>query len=121
MAKNILLVEDDLDLQRIYSTKLTGSGFNVSLAVDALQGLELIKNQKPSLVLLDIMLPGKMNGFDLLTAIKKDSELKNIPVIVLTNLDTEKEEAMKLGAVDYFIKANTELSQVVEKVTKFAK
>lgn len=120
MAKKILLIEDDLDLQRIYSTKLEGAGFEVVLAVDALQGLNLIEKETPSLVLLDIMLPGKMNGFELLKYIKTSDPLKNIPVIIITNLDTEKEEALKLGASDYIIKANTELSTIIDKVRKYA-
>ncbi len=121
MAKKILLIEDDLDIQRIYSTKLSANGFEVALAVDADQGFDSAKADTPSLILLDIMLPGKMNGFELLKKLKSDDELKKVPVVVLTNLDTEKEEALKLGAVDYFIKANTELSQVIEKASKFAK
>lgn len=121
MSKNVLLVEDDLDLQRIYSEKLGSSGYNVALAVDATQGFEIAKSQRPSLILLDIMLPGKMNGFELLKNFKSEENTKNIPVIVITNLDTEKEEAIKLGAVDYFVKANTELSEVVEKVKKFSR
>jgi two-component system, OmpR family, alkaline phosphatase synthesis response regulator PhoP len=120
MSKSVLLVEDDLDLQRIYSEKLGNSGFKVNLAIDATQGFSAIKNLKPSLILLDIMLPGKMNGFELLKKIKSEDDIKNIPVIVITNLDTEKDEAIKLGAIDYFIKANIELSEIVEKVKKFS-
>ena len=121
MSKNILLIEDDLDLQRIYSEKLGNKGFNVTLAIDATQGLTALKASKPSLVLLDIMLPGTMNGFELLKKIKSEEGIKDIPVIVITNLDTEKDEAMKLGASDYFIKVNTSLDEVVEKVRKFSR
>jgi two-component system, OmpR family, alkaline phosphatase synthesis response regulator PhoP len=121
MSKRVLLIEDDLDLQRIYSEKLGNKGFIVDLAVDATQGLTAIKNIKPNLILLDIMLPGTMNGFELLKKIKSEDQIKNIPVIVITNLDTESEEAFKLGASDYFIKANTELNEVVEKVKKHAR
>jgi DNA-binding response OmpR family regulator len=121
MAKNILLIEDDLDLQRIYSEKLGNKGFEVRLALNADQGLASIRENKPSLVLLDIMLPGTMNGFELLKKLKSEDDTKNIPVIVITNLDTETDEAVKLGAVDCFIKANTELNEIVEKVKKFAR
>ncbi len=120
MAKSIILIEDDLDLQRIYSIKIESAGFKVLLAIDALQGLNLIKNENPRLILLDIMLPGKMNGFELLKRLKEDNKLKNIPVVILTNLDTEKEEALKMGANDYIIKANTNLNEIVEKVSKYA-
>jgi DNA-binding response OmpR family regulator len=119
--KKILLIEDDLDLQRVYSQKLEHEGFQVVLAQDATQGLYSAKSDKPNLILLDIMLPGKMNGFELLETFKKDNELKKIPVIVLTNLDTEKSIAEKIGATDYLVKANTDLDALVEEVKGKAK
>ena len=116
MAKRILLVEDDLDIQRIYSEKLKGSGYEVILAADAAQGFQSAKEDNFNLILLDIMLPGKMNGFDLLEILKKDDKLKKVPVIVLTNLDTEKQQALKIGANDYLVKANMSLDDVLKKV-----
>ena len=116
MAKRILLVEDDLDIQRVYSEKLKVEGYEVHLAVDVPHGLQQIEEVKPDIVLLDIMLPGKMNGFEMLQYIKTDERYKQIPVIVMTNLDTEREEALKEGAADYLIKANTELSVLTEKI-----
>lgn len=121
MTKRILLIEDDLDIQRIYSSKLTQHGYEVPLAVDATQGLLLTKDLKPNLILLDIMLPGKMNGLEFLERIKQDPDLKDIPVVVLTNLDTEKEGALKIGVVDYLLKASTNLNELVEKVEKYAR
>ena len=121
MAKSVVLIEDDLDLQRIYSAKIESIGYKVFLSVDATNGLQFIRSEKPNLILLDIMLPGKMNGFELLKYLKEDNTFKNIPVIVLTNLDTEKEEAMKIGAVDYIIKANTNLNEIVEKIEKYSR
>ena len=116
--KTIVLIEDDLDVQRIYSQKLELSGFKVILASDASQGYFLVKDLAPELVMLDIMLPGKMNGFELLEKIKSDEKLKNIPILVFTNLDTEKANALKAGASDYIIKSNTNLNEIVEKVEK---
>ncbi len=121
MAKKVVLIEDDLDIQRIYGSKLDSAGYEVFLAVDASQGYTHIKDSNPNIVLLDIMLPGKMNGMDLLKTLKETPEYKNIPVVVLTNLDTQKEEALKMGAVDYIIKANTNLNEIVEKVSKYAR
>ena len=117
--KTIILIEDDLDIQRIYSQKLELSGYKVILASDASQGYFLIKDLSPQLVMLDIMLPGKMNGFELLGKIKTDEKLKSIPVLVFTNLDTEKANALKAGASDYIIKSNTNLNEIVEKVKKY--
>lgn len=119
MAKTILLLEDDLDLQRIYSTTLSHHGFEVLLAADTSQALNLLNEKKPNLILLDIMLPGKMNGLEFLERIKVYEDLKNIPVIVITNLDTQKESALKVGAADYLVKANLDLHSLVEKVNKF--
>jgi CheY-like chemotaxis protein len=116
MIKHILLIEDDLDIQRVYSEKLKIEGYEVSLAIDVPHGLQLVETIKPDLILLDIMLPGKMNGFEMLQYLKGDERYRKIPVIVMTNLDTEREEALKIGAVDYLIKAETELSVLIEKI-----
>lgn len=116
MAKKVLLVEDDADLSKIYSQKLSTAGFEVIAVSDATAGLEHIKKQKPNIVLLDIMLPGQMNGFDLLEKLKADPDLKDLPIIVLTNLDTEKDTAMKIGANDYILKASLELNDLAKKV-----
>jgi len=118
MSKKVLLIEDDLDIQRIYTEKLKNNGFEVVLAHDADSGLQFTKVEKPNLILLDIMLPGKMNGFELLEILKKDDNLKKIPVIVMTNLDTEKKQALDIGANDYLIKANTSLDDLLTKVKK---
>ncbi len=119
MAKKILLIEDDLDIQKIYSSKLSSSGYEVILAATAKQGLHFAKQEHPDLIFLDIMLPGEMNGFELLEVLKKDQETSNIPVIVITNLDTEKQSALNIGAQDYLVKANIDLNEIIEKVKKY--
>jgi CheY-like chemotaxis protein len=119
MTKQILLVEDDLDLQKIYAEKLKSEGYEIQIAIEVSQALSVLEETKPALILLDIMLPGKMNGFEMLERIKKDERFKDTPVIILTNLDTEKEQALAIGAADYLIKANTDLSVLMEKIKKF--
>jgi CheY-like chemotaxis protein len=116
MAKRILLVEDDLDIQSVYGEKLKTEGYDVSLAIDAAHGLLVLEEKRPHLILLDIMLPGKMNGFEMLERVKSDSRYKDIPVIVLTNLDTEKDQALRVGASDYLVKANTDLALLMDKI-----
>lgn len=116
MTKTVLLIEDDLDIQKVFSEKLKLKGFNVVLAIDAAHGLHALQEISPDIILLDIMLPGSMNGFDFLEKIKSDPRWKNIPVLVLTNLDTEKDAALKAGAHDYLIKANTDLEFIAQKV-----
>ena len=116
-SKSILLVEDDEFLAELYATKLNLEGFEVSLAVDGEKGVKMAKEVKPDLILLDIILP-KMDGFEVLKTIKQDKDLKNIPVILLTNL-SQKDEVKKgldLGANDYLIKAHFMPSEVVKKI-----
>jgi len=115
--KSILLVEDDEFLAELYATKLNLEGFEVALASDGEKGLKLIKEKQPDLILLDIILP-KMDGFEILKKIKTDKSLKDIPVILLTNL-SQKDEVQKgldLGATDYLIKAHFMPSEVVKKI-----
>lgn len=111
--KKILIVEDDLHLQVIYQESLKPLGAEVLLAITGQQGLQMAKEHKPDLVILDIMLPLGLNGFDVLEQLKRDPELKNIPVVVLTNLDSERKTALDIGAVDYLVKANTSIQDVV--------
>lgn len=115
--KSIILVEDDEFLAELYATKLKLEGYEIYLALDGEKGLKLIKEKKPNLILLDIILP-KKDGFEILKIIKADKELKNIPVILLTNL-SQKDEVKKgldLGANDYLIKAHFMPSEVVKKI-----
>lgn len=112
----VLIVEDDQSLRQILSDKLTDSGLVIQIAENGQQALNSIKESPPNLILLDIMLPGGMNGFDVLEQIKTNPVLKAIPVIVLTNLDTEQKTAMDIGATDYIVKANISIDEVVLKV-----
>ncbi len=115
----IALVEDDPFLLSMYSTKFGLEGFKVLSANDGVKGIELITKELPDLVLLDVLMP-KKNGFDVLKEVKKNPKTKNIPIILLTNLNQaeEVERGMKLGAVDYLIKAHFMPSEVVDKIKK---
>jgi two-component system alkaline phosphatase synthesis response regulator PhoP len=103
MAK-ILIVEDDRFLRELIARKLRNEGYEVIEAVDGEEGLKRIKEEKPDLVLLDLILPG-IDGFEVLESAKKDSEIASIPVIILSNLGQreEIERGLKLGAIDYLI------------------
>ena len=116
----ILLVDDDPLLTEMYSQKLVKDGFEVHKAVDGEQGLELLKKEKPHLVLLDIMMP-KINGLDVLKKIKEDpdTQIQNTPVILLTNLARDMKDitfGLELGAVTYLVKSRVKPDQVVAKV-----
>ena len=115
--KLILLVEDDEFLAELYATKLNLEDFEVALATDGEKGLKIIKEKKPDLVLLDIILP-KLDGFEILKIMKADKKLKTIPVILLTNLSQKDEvkRGLALGADDYLIKAHFMPSEVVKKI-----
>jgi DNA-binding response OmpR family regulator len=119
----ILLIEDDALLIRMYQKKLELDGYEVVLASDGEDGLKKFKSVQPDLVLLDVMMP-KMNGFDVLTAAKKDKDTQNIPVILLTNLgsnDKDTEKGLELGAVAYLIKSNIVPADVVAKIKEILK
>lgn len=122
MAKKILFVEDEPTLQKAVGEILTQEGFKVFSALDGEKGLELIKKEKPNLVLLDLILP-KKDGFEVLKEMKADEELKDIPVIVLTNLEGmgDVEKALSLSATTYLVKANYELEDVVKKIKETLK
>lgn len=115
--KTILVVEDESALQKAMSDVLTQEGFEVVSALDGEAGLRLAQEKKPNLILLDLILP-KMNGFEVLEALKKDATTRSIPVIVLTNLEDMKniQKAVDLGATTYLVKANYSLEEVLEKV-----
>ncbi|MFA6255496.1 MAG: response regulator [Patescibacteria group bacterium] len=121
MAKKklILLVEDDEFLAELYATKLNLEGYEVALATDGEKGLKMVKEKMPDLILLDIILP-KMDGFEILKNIKADKALRNLPVILLTNLSQKDEikKGLDLGANDYLIKAHFMPSEVVKKIKK---
>lgn len=114
--KTVLIVEDDLGLQTIVAERLTKEGINVLKATTGHEALLLIEKTIPDLMLLDIMLPGGQNGFDVLEKMKHNEKFKSIPVMILTNLDSEKETAMEIGAIDYIVKSNISIDDVVSKI-----
>jgi len=117
--EKILLIEDDTFLSDMYVTKFSKLGYKIETAYDGEEGIKKIKSLSPDVILLDIRLPLK-DGFEVLKEIKDDEKLKDIPVILLTNLGQKEdiEKGLKLGAVDYLIKAQFTPQEVVDKVKK---
>lgn len=115
--KKIVFIEDEPMLQKTAGETLRQEGFDVRSALDGEAGLALVKSFKPDLVLLDIVLP-KKNGFEVLEEIKKDPDTKDIPVVVLTNLEgsADVEKVLESGAMTYMVKANYNLEEIVAKV-----
>ncbi len=115
----VLVVEDDKFLRELLVRKLFGEGFTIESAIDARGAFEILSNWKPQIILLDLILPGE-DGFSILEKIKKDSNLADIPVIILSNLGQQEDidRAMALGAMDFMVKANFTLDEIIEKITK---
>jgi DNA-binding response OmpR family regulator len=118
----VLLVEDDEVLLRALFLAFHEGAYTIATAADGDTGLKMAERMKPDIILLDLLLP-KMNGFDFLKNIKADPALKSIPVVVLSNLgdDENIDKARALGALDYFVKSNVNLSTIAEKIAKTVK
>lgn len=116
-GKVILLVDDDLTLREMYDERLKAEGFDIIQASNGDEALRKAKENKPNIILLDIMMP-KVNGFDVLKELKADPELKDIPVIILTALiqDVDRVQGKKLGATDYIVKSETMPGEVLAKI-----
>ena len=117
MPKSVLIVEDEGAMQRALKNKLEGAGYEVLLANDGAEALDQIKGTKPDLMLLDLIMP-KLDGISVLREIKANEDLKEVPVIILTNLSSGDKvaEAMQLGTFDFLVKANYSLDDVLGKV-----
>ena len=113
----ILLIEDDKFLRELIIQKLGREGFEVTEAPEGEAGLSKMKEDRPDLVLLDLILPG-IDGFEVLSRMKKDPALASIPVIILSNLGQrdDVQKGIDLGAEDYLIKAHFTPGEIVEKI-----
>lgn len=117
--KYILIVEDDEFISDVYQRKLLLEGFEVALAKDGEEALRTIRERRPDLVLLDIMIPLK-DGFQVLSDLRADAGLSDIRVVVMSNLSQGKDiaHAKELGALDYIVKSNIALSDMVQRIRK---
>lgn len=118
MAKeSILIIEDDKFFRDLVSKKLEKNGFEMFLAADSKEALTALEKKKPSLIISDLILPG-LDGFELISIIKKDEKTKDIPLIVLSNLGQkeEVERAISLGALDFMVKVNFTPDEIVDKI-----
>lgn len=115
--KKILLAEDDPFILNIYASQFKKSGFDVNVAVDGQMALEKIKNNLPDLLVLDINLP-KIKGWDVLKAIREDSSLKDLKVVVVSNLDKRDcaEDLLNFRVIRHFLKVETSPEEIVNAV-----
>lgn len=115
----ILIIEDDKFLRELIKRKLQDTGFEPFTASDGKEGLSLAQTNRPDLILLDLIMPG-MDGFEVLSELRKDPSLAELPVIILSNLGQQDDidKAKKLGAVDFLIKAHFTPNEIIDKINK---
>lgn len=119
-AKKILLIDDDPLIVRMYERKLVQEGFEILLAPNGEEGLRVLENETPNLILLDILMP-KADGWVTLKKIKENPRTQDIPVIVLTTVDDRDKNVQKVkeaGAEEYLVKSKTDLRALVESVRR---
>ncbi|HEX7651788.1 MAG TPA: response regulator [Candidatus Paceibacterota bacterium] len=113
----ILVVEDDPILKNLLGHTFAGK-YQTLYASDGTQAIALLEQNKPKLVLLDLVLPG-MSGFDILQAIRaRTDDLKSVPVLIVSNLgqQKDKERGQQLGANGYLVKAESSVDEIVAKI-----
>jgi len=117
VKKKVLIIEDDRSLQNAMIEMLGQENYQIISAFDGEEGLQKLAAEKPDLILLDIILP-KKDGYELLAEIKRDETTKNIPVLILTNLEEvdNVQKALDLGATTFMVKSDFSLKDVLEKV-----
>lgn len=113
----VLIVEDDRYISKMYEFKLQLDGMEVEVAENGRIGVEKVKEFKPNIILLDILMP-ELDGFEVLKIVKADPETKDIPVLILSNLGQEDhiQKGMQLGAVGFIVKSQYTPAKVVEKI-----
>lgn len=117
MAKKVLIVEDEPTLSNAMKAKLEKEGYEVVIAKNGLEGLQMVSKEKPDIVLLDIVMP-VMDGISLLRNLRRDPQVGSVPVIVLSNLSDSEDilKAMEDEAYDYLIKSDVTLETIVAKI-----
>lgn len=120
--KKILIIEDDYFLMDIYTTRLKKEGFEIEQATNGEEAIKKLQHIKPDLILLDIVLPLR-EGFEVLKEIKKSEKLKDVPVIIISNLNQREEvqKGLSLGAIKYLVKADYTPTQIVEEIKNIFK
>lgn len=116
-GKKILLVDDDDALRQLYAVELGSRHYAVVEAADGEAGLAMVKQERPDLVLLDIMMP-KLDGVAMLTRLKQDPDIAKTPVVMLTNFGQENlvQQSFSSGAVDYLLKYKVTPAEMADRV-----
>lgn len=119
MTAKILIIDDDRNIRDMYKATLESQGYDVETAENGEAGLDSIKDIKPNLILLDIMMP-QIHGLHILDIIKATPEASDIKVIMLTALsdDETREQAKKYGATDYIVKSEASMPDVLQRIDR---
>jgi len=117
MATKLMLVEDDTNLSEIYQARLQAEGFEIISAKDGEEALALAVNERPDLIICDVMMP-RISGFDMLDILRGTAGIQDTKVIMMTALSQaeDKARAEKLGANRYLVKSQVTLEDVVKTV-----
>lgn len=121
-TKKVLLVEDDQFLSSLLKNRLIKEGVEVLYAKDGQEAIDVLRDNKPDLILLDLILP-KKSGFEVMEMVKDDPQLQNPPIIIISNLGQPEDiqRGQDLGAVEYFIKAKTSIDDLILNIIDFLK
>ena len=116
-GKYVLIAEDEEFLSKVYTTTLKKAGLDVKVVRDGQQLLNEVRARLPDLIILDLIMP-KMDGFEALREIKGDPKLKDIKVIILSNLEQNKDvrEITSLGVTEYVVKTNVSIHEMIDKI-----
>lgn len=122
IKKKILIIEDEKALREALKSYLEEDGFEIEVAADGEAGINLIKENKFDLAILDIILP-KKDGFKILEEIKEDEKIQKIPIIILTNLESieDIQKAFEKGINNYLVKSDHSLEEVSQKIKEILK
>lgn len=122
MDKKVLIIEDDHFLSSLMKARLEKEGFSTMQAFDGEEAFNLLKQNKPDLIVMDLIMP-KVSGFELLENISVDPQISRVPVMVLSNLgqDSDIDKVKRLGATQYFVKVQTSIDDLVVKVKELLK
>lgn len=118
--KTILIIEDDAFLVDAYKVKLSGMPWKVITAANGNVGYEMAIEQRPNLIILDLLIEG-ITGLEVLKRIRDNSQIKDTPVVVATNVNQDETalQAKKLGANDYFIKSDISIADLIDKCKQY--
>ncbi len=119
VSKKILIIEDEEIISNLLAKKLSQVGYEVKIAFNGKEGLEMLYKEKPDLVLIDIVMPQK-DGFETIAEMKNDEAFKDIPVIIISNSGqpVELDKAREMGVQDWLIKTDFDPQEVIQKVNK---